>query len=198
VTETFRPSFAAYRQRIRGFLPGAILFGVIDFFRLRQNIGVYLAEVAVVVGVAAGFVALYFRNTRVESDARSLTIRNLFGLTHVVGERNVRRAVLATRYHQPNRGVNATLVRLFVLDEDGSAVLRWSSTEWTEEQMRSLVASIAVPLDELENPIKPKDFRVLYPRALSAIEAHPVAFGLSLAAAIIAITVAVVLFVISI
>jgi hypothetical protein len=100
--------------------------------------------------------------------------------------------VQVENYQLPSRAGTIPTARLFVLDGDGRAVLRWSSQTWTVSQMDDLAAGLGIPIESMPGRVAPKDFRARYPRAVSAVEAHPVIFALIIAAVVTVIVIVVV------
>lgn len=160
----FRPTFAQYRARVLPIIGALAVVGVIDYFRLRQPLPIYLLEAGGTVIVIVIALALYFRNTRIASGPQRLEIRNAIGLSHVVDDRALASVVRVPDYQQPNRSGPTPLGRLFVLDGDGRSVLRWTTTTWTTEQMDDLTASLAIPVDVVAGRVTPREFRARYPR----------------------------------
>jgi hypothetical protein len=187
---TFAPSFSNYRKHVAGAVPALIILMVIDYWRVQQPLPVYLTGCVVLIGLGVTFAVLYFRNTQLVAERHSLTTRNLFGVTREISGARLGKAVLVS--HLATNG-NASPLRLIVLDSDGRALVRWTGLTWTLDQMNSLVETLGIPLDTMDQPITPSELKERYPRGVRSIEAYPVRWGLGLSVAIIAVVVGVVL-----
>jgi hypothetical protein len=185
----FTPAFSTYRTQVAGLIPAAIVIGIIGFWRLRQPLPVYAAEWVGVVILVSGYLVLYFRNTRIEAEPHSLSVRNAFGSRHTVAHQHLVQAVLVRNYVQSSAVTPITRARLLILDDTGRAVLRWSGQTWTENQMRSLAETLAIPLRIIEEPTDAKTLHKTYPRALGVVEVHPVAIGLGISLAVVVVVI---------
>jgi hypothetical protein len=189
--QIFTPSPARYRGRFGWVLPVILLFALLVYWRFDQPTPAYVAEMVGLLVVAGAYVVLYFRNSRITAEPRSLTIRTAFGLSHAVARHHLDRAVLV-EHHVTSRSPTAgSTPRLFLLDDEGRAVLRWSGQAWTEDQMRELVSALDIPLVEIPGRLGSGDIHRRYPHALGVWEGHPTAVAaLSISAlAVISITV---------
>jgi hypothetical protein len=138
------------------------------------------ADLIALAVVALGLVAyarLSLRNSRVDSAPRQLRIRNFLGATHDVATHHLANVVFV-RSIVPARGENQSIggARLFVLDDTGRSVLRWSENTWTATQMRELAASLQLPTDSIEEPLSRLDLIERYPRAIRFAERRPALF----------------------
>lgn len=187
---TYAPSFSSYRKRLYGAIPLLLIIGFVDYFRLRQPLPIYLAEFGGLIVLAAAYTYLYFRYTRVEVDKRSLTRRNAFGHRRVFADDELAAVVIVNEYSYGG-GSGVTAPRLFVLDPEGRAILRWDGRYWPMPEMDALSENLGVPLTTLESSSS-KTFSKEYPRALASIEVHPIKWALGLSAAILVVVVVVV------
>jgi hypothetical protein len=186
---TFAPSFSNYRKHVAGLVPVAVILLVVDYFRIRQPLPIYVAECIVLVGLGVGFGALYFRNTKINAERHSLTITNLFGATREVSGDRLAQAVLVQNLVVYGSGT--PLQQLLILDSEGKPALKWNGMTWTQDQMGTLVGTLGIPLHTISDPISPADLKKAYPRAVSSFVAHPVWWGLGLSLVIIVIIVVV-------
>ena len=144
-----------------------------------HRLGMTLLATTVVVVGYAGILTLLgwltFRNSRVESAPGQLTIRNLFGLTHVVAPHHLGRTVLIENVEAHRGGRTRHLgYRLYVLDADDRAVLRWTENMWSRNQMRELASSLELDITTVPTATL-AGIRSRYRRALRFNEAHPTA-----------------------
>ncbi|MCU1469847.1 MAG: hypothetical protein JWQ39_996 [Glaciihabitans sp.] len=189
---TFTPAFSTYRKQVAGSIPAVIVIGVVGFLRIRQPLPVYAAEWLGIVILAYGYLALYFRNTRIKAEPHSLSIHNAFGSHRSIAQQHLAQAVLVRSFAQASGMTAIARARLLILDDTGRVVLRWSGQTWTEDQMRSLADSLAIPLRVIDGPTNAKALRAAYPRAVTVVEAHPTAIGLGIFAVVfVAVIVAV-------
>ena len=190
--QIFTPNAALYRGRFGWVLPAILILALLIYWRFDQPILVYLAEMIALLAVIAAYILLYFRNVRFVAEPRSLTIHTTFGMSHRVAEHHLAKAILIENYIT-STAANATAVpRLFLLDDEGSAVLRWSGQVWTETQMRELVATLEMELTEIPGRLGSGDIHRRYPRALGMWESHPIAVAVTLIAALVVLSITVV------
>lgn len=189
--QTFTPNPARYRGRFGWVLPVILLFALIIYWRFNQPVGAYLAEMTGVVVLVGAYVLLYFRNSRITAQTRSLTIRTALGLSHTVAQHHLAVALLVERHVTSAAPSAPSWPRLFVLDDEGHSVLRWSGHLWTESQMRELVAALDIPLTKLPGRLGSADIHRRYPHALGPWEGHPVAVAVLLVAALGVVSVTV-------
>jgi hypothetical protein len=155
-----------------------------------------IADLIALTVVALGLVAyarLSLRNARVDSAPGQLRIRNFLGATHSVAAHHLAEVVLV-RALVPAKGENQSMAgaRLFVLDDTGRSVLRWSENAWTSTQMRELGASLQLPNDSIEEPLSRLELIERYPRALRFAERRPLLFVMILIGSILAVATAIV------
>ena len=190
--QIFTPNAALYRGRFGWVLPAILILALLIYWRFDQPILVYLAEMIALLAVIAAYILLYFRNVRFVAEPRSLTIHTTFGMSHRVAEHHLAKAILIENYIT-STAANATAVpRLFLLDDEGSAVLRWSGQVWTGTQMRELVATLEMELTEIPGRLGSGDIHRRYPRALGMWESHPIAVAVTLIAALVVLSITVV------
>jgi hypothetical protein len=187
--QTFRPSPARYRGRFGWVFPAVLIAGLIIYWRFDQPTAAYIAEMIAIAALLGGYILLYFRNALITAKPRSLTIRTAFRLSHTVAQHHLAGAVLI-EHHITSTAQNATAApRLFVLDDEGHSVLRWSGHTWTEQQMRELVATLDVPLTEIPGRLGSGDIHRRYPRALGVWEGHPIAVAIVVVAALAGVSI---------
>jgi hypothetical protein len=192
LVQIFTPNAARYRGRFGWVLPAILILALLIYWRFDQPMLVYLAEMIILLVVIAAYILLYFRNVRFTAEPRSLTIRTTFGMSHRVAEHHLAKAILIENYIT-SKAQNATAVpRLFLLDDEGSAVLRWSGQVWTENQMRELVTALDMELTEIPGRLGSGDIHRRYPRALGMWESHPIAVAITLIAALVVLSITVV------
>jgi hypothetical protein len=177
---TFTPAFSTYRTQLAGSIPAVIVIGIIGYLRIRQPLPIYAAEWLGIVVLVYGYLALYFRNTRIEAEPHSLSIYNALGSHRSVAQQHLAQAVLVRSFVQSSGARAIARARLLILDDTGRVVLRWGGQTWTEDQMRSLAESLAIPLRVIEGPTNAKTLRAAYPRAVTFVEAHSTAIGLGI------------------
>jgi hypothetical protein len=187
---TFRPAFAVYRRRFL-LLAGILAFDVLLQLVLFQS--ARLLPLAILLALTLAYTALYYRNSRVEAAPGTLAIRNALGIEHFVAPSHVATVVIAEHLRTGVTFGTEYIPRLFVLDDDGRSVLRWSSNRWTVEQMQDLAAALGVTVAIVPEALSPAEFGARYPRALGWVEAHPVVTGLLIAAVLVAIVALVIL-----
>jgi hypothetical protein len=193
---TFAPTFSNYRRHVAGLVPAAIILLVIDYFRIRQPLPIYIAECVVLIAVGVGFGALYFRNTRIHAEQHSLSITNLFGVTHEVSGDRLAKAVLVENLIV--YGSASAAQQLIIMERDGRPVLKWNGITWTPDQMGSLVGTLGMPLDTISGPITPAALKKIYPHAVSSFVAHPIWWGVGIALVIVVVVVVVVVAVVGV
>jgi hypothetical protein len=173
-------------------LPAILILALLIYWRFDQPTLLYVAEMIVLLVAIAAYILLYFRNVRYVAEPRSLTIRTTFGMSHTVAQHHLARAILIENY-VTSTSANATAVpRLFLLDDEGSSVLRWSGQVWTERQMRELVTTLDMELTEVPGRLGSGDIHRRYPRALGMWESHPIAVAITLIAALVVLSITVV------
>ena len=183
---TFAPSFSNYRKHVAGAVPALIILLVVDYWRVRQPLPIYITGCVVLVGLGVTFAFLYFRNTQLIAERHSLTLKNLFGAKREVSGDRLAKALLVEQLATTG---NASPLRLIIFDADGQAVVRWTGLTWTIDQMRSLIETLGVHLDTVSEPITMRQLTKRYPHAVASIEAHPIFWGLGLSAIILAVVV---------
>ena len=189
--QTFRPNPARYRGRFGWVLPVILLFALLVYWRFNQPTATYVAEMAAVIVLVGTYVLLYFRNSRIMAEPGSHSVRTAFGLSHTVAQHHLARAVLVEHHVTSTSQSAPALPRLFVLDDEGHSVLRWSGHVWTETQMRELVATLDIPLTELPGRLGSGDIHRRYPHALGPWEGHPVFVAVVLVAGLAVLSVTV-------
>jgi hypothetical protein len=175
---SFSPRAPLLIARLLGLLVPLLFAAIVGAFfqgpHIWESLGTALISFALVACVAALYVWLHTRNTRITSAPQNLTIRNFLGATYSVAPRHLAR-ILFIGSIKPMRGGNKGDLgaRTLVLDETGRAVLRWHQSRWEVGQMEALIASLQLPVDTIDGPISLKDIHARYPRALRFGEAHP-------------------------
>jgi hypothetical protein len=189
--QTYTPTFSAYQSRLRRVLPALAIAIVLVYWRFNQPVTVFLIEWLVIVVAAIGLTVLYFRNTRFVATPGVLTVRNAFGMSHTVARHHLARAVLVEHYVTSRSAEARSTPRLLILDDEGTAVLRWSGQVWSETQMRELVSALDIPITELAGSLGSGDIHRRYPKALGPWESNPilVAVVLILALGVLTLTV---------
>jgi hypothetical protein len=189
--QIFTPNAARYRGRFGWVLPAVLVLALLVYWRFDQPTLLYVAEMIILVVLIAAYVLLYFRNVRYVAEPRSLTIHTTFGMSHTVAQHHLAAAILIENYITSTAANATTIPRLFLLDDEGFAVLRWSGHVWTETQMRELVAALDMELTEIPGRLGSGDLHRRFPRGLGMWESHPVAVAITLIAvlAIVSITV---------
>jgi hypothetical protein len=159
----------------RAFGPGvfaSITTLVVSGHRFLMTLLAMVVALIVYAGILTLIGWLLVRNSRVESAPHELTIRNLFGLSHSVAAHHLGSAILVNGIEPVKRGNLRNLgPRLYVLDTNGRAVLRWTESRWDGSQMRQLAESLELPTESISR-ISLKDLGARYPHALRFNEAH--------------------------
>ncbi|MEJ1229599.1 MAG: hypothetical protein WDM88_01540 [Galbitalea sp.] len=107
-------------------LPAILLLALLIYWRFDQPTLAYIAEMVAILAIIGGYILLYFRNSRITAAPGSLTIRTAFGFSHTVARHHLARAILVEQ-HITSRATGAVArPRLFLLDDEGHSVLRWS------------------------------------------------------------------------
>jgi hypothetical protein len=189
--QIFTPTPARYRGRFGWVLPVVVVLALILYWRFAQSTVAYLVEMVVLILLLGGFILLYFRNSRITAEARSLTIRNALGTSHTVAQHHLERAVLVEAHITSTAQAAASTPRLFLLDDEGHSVLRWSGHFWSEDEMRELVSTLDIPLTEIQGRLGSGDIHRRYPHALGFWEGHPVAVAVLFIAALAIVSITV-------
>jgi hypothetical protein len=189
--QIFTPNPSRFRGRFGWVLPVILVLGLVVYWRFNQPTAAYLTEMIGLVIVLGGYILLYFRNSRITAEPRSLTIRTAFGISHTVAEHHLAKAVLIENHVTSRAQSAAVSPRLFLLDDEGHSVLRWSGQVWTEDQMRALVSSLDIPLTEIPGTLGSGDIHRRYPHALGLWEGHPVAIAVLFIAALVVVSITV-------
>jgi hypothetical protein len=172
-------------------LPVILVLALLVYWRFDQSTTAYLAEMIGLVVLLGGYILLYFRNSRITAEPRSLTIRTAFGISHTVAQHHLARAVLIENHVTSTAQSAAVTPRLLLLDDEGHSVLRWSGQVWTEDQMRALVETLDIPLTEIPGRVGSGDIHRRYPHALGVWEGHPVAVAVLFIAALAIVSITV-------
>ena len=180
--QIFTPNAVRYRGRFGWALPAVLILALLIYWRFDQPMLVYIAEMIILLVLIAAYVLLYFRNVRYVAEPRSLTIHTTFGMSHTVAQHHLARAILIENYITSTVANAPSVPRLLLLDDEGSAVLRWSGHVWTESQMRELVAALDMELVKIPGRLGSRDIHRRYPRALGMWESHPLAVAITLIA----------------
>jgi hypothetical protein len=189
--QTYTPDAARYRGRFGWVLPATLIVALLIYWRFNQPTVAYVVEMVVLFATIGGYILLYFRNARFIAEPRSLTVRTAFGMSHTVAQHHLAKAILIESYIT-STAPNATSVpRLLLLDDEGTAVLRWSGQVWTETQMRDLVETLGMDLTELPGRLGSADIHRRYPHALGMWESHPIAVAITIIAAFAVVSVTV-------
>ena len=186
---SYVPRYSAYRLRLIRTLPILAIVVVLVYWRFKQPTSVFLIEWIVVVVIAVGYTMLFFRNTRISAQPRALTIRNAFATSHTVAQHHLDRAIMIENWVTSRNPDARTTARLFILDDEGHSVLRWSGQVWTATQMQELVDALDIPVTQLPMRLGSADIHRRYPRALGFWEANPVAGAVLAILALVALTV---------
>jgi hypothetical protein len=189
--QTFTPNPSRYRGRFGWVLPVILVLALLVYWRFDQSTTAYLAEMIGLVVLLGGYILLYFRNSRITAEPRSLTIRTAFGISHTVAQHHLARAVLIENHVTSTAQSAAVTPRLLLLDDEGHSVLRWSGLVWTEDQMRALVETLDIPLTEIPGRVGSGDIHRRYPHALGVWEGHPVAVAVLFIAVLAAVSITV-------
>jgi hypothetical protein len=190
VERKFTPSSAMLFGRMVKLAGIAVLAAISPLIFAGSHFGSTLVtELIALAVVGLGLVAyarLSLRNTRVDAAPGRLRIQNFLGAAHEVAAHHLADVVFV-RTLVPAKGENqsATGARLFVLDDTGRSVLRWSENSWTPRQMRELAESLQLPTDSIEEPISRLQLIERYPRALRFTERRPVLFVVILLSSLI-------------
>jgi hypothetical protein len=187
--QTFSPNAARYRGRFGWVLPAVLVLALLIYWRFDQPTAVYIAELVILLVLIGGYILLYFRNTRFVAEPRSLTIHTAFGMSHTVAQHHLAHAVLIESYITSTAQGASAVPRLFLLDDEGHSVLRWSGQVWTESQMRELVATLDMELNEIQGRLGSGDIHRRYPYALGAWESHPLAVAITMIAALVVLSI---------
>ncbi len=186
---SYVPRYSAYRPRLLRTLPVLAILVVLVYWRFRQPSSVFLIEWIAVLVLAAAYTMLYFHNTRFLANPRSLTIRNAFATSHTVAQHHLDRAVIVESYVTSKNPDARAIPRMFILDDEGHSVLRWSGQVWTATQMHELVDALDIPLTVLPMRLGSADIHRRYPRALGFWEANPVAGAVLAILALVGLTI---------
>jgi hypothetical protein len=178
---TFSPSSALlFGRTVR--IAGVALLATIGplVFSGSHFVSTLMTDLIALSVIALGLVAyvrLSLRNTRVDSAPGRLRIRNFLGATHNVAAHHLSDVVFV-RAIVAARGENQSIAgsRLFVLDDAGRSVLRWSENAWTSTQMRELAVSLQLPIDSIDEPLSRLELIERHPYALRFAERRPVLF----------------------
>jgi hypothetical protein len=189
--QTYTPTPASYRGRFGRILPGLLILAVLLYWRFQQPSAVFFAEMIGIIVAVGLYILLFFRNTRITAQPRSLTIRTAFGMSHTVAEHHLATAVLIENHVTSASQASAVAPRLLLLDDEGRAVLRWSGSQWSEQQMRDLVDALDISLTEIPGRLGSADIHRRYPHALGVWEAHPLLGAALLILGIVVVTVTV-------
>jgi hypothetical protein len=189
--QIFTPTAARYRGRFGWVLPVVVVLALILYWRFAQSTIAYLVEMVVIIALLGSFIFLYFRNSRITAEPRSLTIRNVLGTSHTVARHHLETAVLIEAHITSTAQAAASTPRLFLLDDEGRSVLRWSGHLWSEEEMRELVGTLDIPLTKIPGRLGSGDIHRRYPHALGFWEGHPVAVAVLFVAALVMVSITV-------
>ncbi len=189
--QTFAPNAAKYRGRFGWVLPATVVLALLVYWRFDQPTLVYISEMIILLVLIAAYILLYFRNVRYLAEPHSLTIHTTFGMSHTVAQHHLAKAILIENYITSAAPNASSVPRLLLLDDEGSAVLRWSGQVWTEAEMRSLVETLDMELTEIPGRLGSGDIHRRYPKALGMWESHPIAVAVVILAglAVLSITV---------
>jgi hypothetical protein len=186
---SYTPRYSAYRLRLVRVLPVLAIVVVLVYWRFHQPTSIFLIEWIAVVVIATGYTILYFRNTRITAQPRSLAVRGAFGTSHTVAQHHLDRAIVIEQYVTSRNADARSIPRLLILDDEGGAVLRWSGQVWTEVQMRELAEALDIPTTVLPMRLGSADIHRRYPRALGFWEANPIAGAVLVIIGLIGLTV---------
>ena len=189
--QTYTPNAARYRGRFGWVLPAILILALLIYWRFNQPLAAYVSEMIVLIVVIGGYILLYFRNSRLIAAPRSLTVRTPFGMTHVVAQHHLAKAILIEKYVTSAAVGASSVPRLLLLDDEGHAVLRWSGPVWTELQMRELVETLDIDLTEVPGRLGSPDIHRRYPGSLGMWESHPVAVATTIIAALLVVSITV-------
>ena len=189
--QTFAPNAAKYRGRFGWVLPAVLIFALLIYWRFNQPTLVYLAEMIILLVLITSYILLFFRNVRYVAEPHSLTISTPLGMRHTVAQHHLAKAVLIENYITSTAANASSVPRLILLDDEGSAVLRWSGQVWTETEMRHLVEALDMELTELPGRLGSGDIHRRYPKALGMWESHPIAIAVVAIAALAVLSITV-------
>lgn len=189
--QIFAPNPSRYRGRFGWVLPAILVLALILYWRFDQSTAAFLAEMIGLLVLLGGYILLYFRNSRITAEPRSLTIRTALGVSHTVAQHHLAKAVLIEQHVTSTAQSAPAAPRLFLLDDEGHSVLRWSGHVWTEAQMRELVGALDIPLTEIPGRLGSGDIHRRYPHALGLWEGHPLATAVLFIAVLAVVSVTV-------
>ena len=181
--QTVTPSRAHYRRSVRIGCGLAVLLVVVILGRMSGGMltaGVVILAVAFVL-VLVG-IWLYFHNTKVQYAPGRVVQTNLFGHSRELTTATVRQVVLVEHLRGATQLVAPVL---YMLDDDGRAVLRLRAGLWSIDELGAIGAAIPRDPDVVTGIISATALRKRFPQAVSFWEAHSVFASLFVAAVII-------------
>ncbi len=122
-----------------------------------------LASAAVFVAAAA-----YFR-VSIQLDDTSITEVGFFGGKRRIELSNIGSLLLVDVYDS----VGAVLPQLFVRDRAGNQLLRMRGQFWSRDSMETVIRTLNVTCERVEDPLSPGELRADYPTLLYWFERHP-------------------------
>jgi hypothetical protein len=196
-TKTLRPSREHYIKTVRRELRFLIPFMVIVVACLivlllfANNSGgdrlkYWFLGAVMIMGIPA-YVVNYFlvkRNVQIELGATSLDTTNAAGRTRTVSYSDVG-AVIQPLIQFTDR----TLPMLFVLDHSGKRVFTMYGNVWSPEPMGAVASATGVEPTTFPAAISYREFRKLYPSAISWARANPVALAVIIGAGVFLIRI---------
>jgi hypothetical protein len=182
--QTVTPSRAHYRRSVLVGCGLAVLLVVVILGRMRGGMltaGVVVIAVAFVL-VLVG-IWLYFRNTRVQYGDGLIVSTDLLGRSRQLTTATVAQVVLVEHL----RGATQLAAPvLFLLGDDGRALLRLRAGLWSIDDLGAIGAAIPRDPDVVTGLITAAELRKRFPAAVSFWEAHAVLASLTVAALVIA------------
>ncbi|GAB3605786.1 hypothetical protein GCM10027413_11950 [Conyzicola nivalis] len=182
--QTVTPSRAHYRKSVLVGCGLAALLVVVILARMRGGMltaGVVVIAVAFVLTLIG--IWLYFRNTKVQYGDGLIVTTDLFGRSRQLTTATVTQVVLVEHL----RGATQLPAPvLFLLGDNGRALLRLRAGLWTIDDLGAIGAAIPRDPDVVTGLITSADLRKRFPAAVSFWEAHAVVASLAVAAVVIA------------
>lgn len=190
-----RPSRAAYARAVRANLWVAIPLLAVSLLRIGTNWWL-LPFFVVVLLLTFGGVLLYFRNSYVEFGEGSYTAVSMLGIHRTFLASDASSVVTVTSLIGTGAPMTSLLI---VLGRNGAKLLKLRSQTWEVEQFVQLATDLnsrGVPIEPIREPITAAQLRDRFPRAVSWVEAHPIALGLILGVAILIVILIVIVVVV--
>lgn len=125
-------------------------------------------------GLAAIYLWMWARNSRLLVGPGLVGQRNLLGQTSTLSRSDIGRMVIASVVYSRNSAPQRVL---YVLSNDGRQLMALNTKAWGDEAIGKFIEASGKTVDYRDGTISSKEFRAEFPRAVGWAAMHPTLLG---------------------